>query len=131
MFNQDEEPIETVIPAIAIECKTYLERNMLDSCAATAARLKRAMPYCTYIVATEYLKMDEAYPELTDINEVYVLCRAKNANRLRRKSNGEPPFDIDAKLIIDLYHRVMNHLNAIWWNPEDALANGKIINRPI
>lgn len=39
----------TVIPVVAIECKTYLERNMLDSCAATAGRLKNAMPYCIYI----------------------------------------------------------------------------------
>ena len=39
-------------------------------------------------------------------------------------------FDIDSDLIIDLYNRVNRHLNAIWWNPEDAVENGKIINRP-
>lgn len=50
----------TVIPVVAIECKTYLERNMLDSCAATAGRLKTAMPYCIYIVASEYMKMSDA-----------------------------------------------------------------------
>lgn len=121
----------TVIPVVAIECKTYLERNMLDSCAATASRLKNAMPYCVYIVASEYMKMSDATPELTDIDEVYILCRAKNSDRERRKRNGEPPFDIDASLIIDLYERVERHLNAIWWKPDDAVEVGKIINRPI
>ena len=127
----EQETTTTVIPAVAIECKTYLERNMLDSCAATASRLKTAMPYCIYIVASEYMKMSDAAPELTDIDEVYILCRAKNADRERRKRENLPPFDIDADLIIDLYNRVSRHLNAIWWKPEDAVENGKIINRPI
>lgn len=127
----EQETATTVIPAVAIECKTYLERNMLDSCAATASRLKTAMPYCIYIVASEYMKMSDAAPELTDIDEVYILCRAKNADRERRKRENLPPFDIDADLIIDLYNRVSRHLNAIWWKPEDAVENGKIINRPI
>ena len=127
----EQETTTTVITAVAIECKTYLERNMLDSCAATASRLKTAMPYCIYIVASEYMKMSDAAPELTDIDEVYILCRAKNADRERRKRENLPLFDIDADLIIDLYNRVSRHLNAIWWKPEDAVENGKIINRPI
>lgn len=121
----------TVIPIVAIECKTYLERNMLDSCAATARRLKAAMPYCIYIVASEYMKMSNASPELTDIDEVYILCKAKNADRERRKRNSEKPFDIDADLIVDLYERVMRHLNSVWWEPDNAVEIGKIINRPI
>lgn len=39
----NEETTATVIPVVAIECKTYLERNMLDSYAATASRLKNAI----------------------------------------------------------------------------------------
>ena len=128
--DESTRAMSTVIPAVAIECKTYLERNMLDSCAATARRLKNAMPYCVYIVAAEYMKMSEASPELTDIDEVYVLCRKKNSEREARKKQGLPPFDIDAELILDLYHRVLRHINAIWWNPSDAVETGKIINRP-
>ncbi len=104
---------------------------MLDSCAATASRLKNAMPYCVYMVASEYMKMSDASPELTDIDEVYILCKAKNSEREARKRANLPPLDIDADLVIDLFERVGRHLNAIWWHPEDAVANGKIINRPI
>lgn len=125
-----EETTSTVIPVVAIECKTYLERNMLDSCAATASRLKNAMPYCVYMVASEYMKMSDASPELTDIDEVYVLCKAKNSEREARKKANLPPLDIDAALIIDLFERVKRHLNSIWWHPDDAVENGKIINRP-
>ena len=46
------------------------------------------------------------------------------------KLKNEAPFDIDSELIIDLFERVERHLNAIWWKPEEAVALGKIINRP-
>lgn len=121
---------KTTIPILAIECKTYLERNMLDSCAATAHNLKKAMPYCVYIVVSEYMKMKNAFPELTDIDEVYILCRAKNSDRERRQKNNEVPFDIDTDLIIDLVKRVERHLNSIWWDPQNVVDKGKIINRP-
>lgn len=120
----------TILPVVAIECKTYLEKNMLDSCANTATRLKNAMPYCIYIIASEYMKMDEASPELTDIDEVYILCRAKNAERIRRSKQNLPPLNIDANLVLDLFYRVKRHLNSIWWSPEDAVENGKVICRP-
>ncbi|MGO5018231.1 Bpu10I family restriction endonuclease [Segatella copri] len=120
----------TILPVVAIECKTYLEKNMLDSCANTATRLKNAMPYCIYMVASEYMKMDAASPELTDIDEVYILCKAKNSERLKRNQQGLPPLDIDAELIMDIYHRVKRHLNSVWWNPQDAIVNGKVICRP-
>lgn len=131
-INSDEgvESKTTVIPILAIECKTYLERNMLDSCAATASSLKRAMPYCLYIVASEYMKMKDAFPELTDIDEVYILCKAKNSDREKRRKSNEEPFDIAVDLIIDLVERVERHLNSIWWDPKVAVENGKIINRP-
>ncbi len=119
---------EVVVPVVAIECKTYIERNMLDSCAGTAKRLKAAMPYCLYLVAAEYMKMDDAYPELTDIDEVFILTKQSNAARLRQKSSAPHPICED--LILDIFYQVATHLNKIWWSPEDALERGRIINRP-
>lgn len=121
---------EVVVPVVAIECKTYIERNMLDSCAGTAKRLKAAMPYCLYIVASEYMKMDDAYPELTDIDELFILAKASNAERLRFRSEGRSPHLISADLISDIFEMVSSHLNKIWWSPEDALARGRVIGRP-
>jgi hypothetical protein len=121
---------EVVIPAVAIECKTYIERNMLDSCAGTAKRLKSAMPYCLYIVASEYMKMEDAYPELTDINELFILTKASNSDRLRFRAEGKPPHLICDSLICDVFEMVSDHLNKIWWSPEDALSRGRVIGRP-
>jgi hypothetical protein len=121
---------EIVVPIIAIECKTYIERNMLDSCAATASRLKAAMPYCLYIVASEFMKMETAYPELTDIDEVFILCKATVGERTSQKKKGLPPHEIDEDLVVELFHMVERHLNRVWWNPKEALSRGRVIGRP-
>ena len=118
-----------IVPVIAIECKTYLERNMLDSCAGTATRIKKATPYCLYIVASEYLKLKDSHPELTDIDEVYVLCRESNADRLTKQKNGQNITPINEDLILDIFYLVSNHLNRVWWQPENAISCGKVINR--
>ena len=120
-----------VVPVVAIECKTYLERNMLDSCCGTAARIKRAMPYCLYIIASEYLKLKVAQPELTDIDEIFILCKASNSERLERIRSKQPVHPIHSDLIIALFEMVHKHLNRSWWKPEDALRIGKVINRPL
>lgn len=121
---------EIIIPVVAIECKTYIERNMLDSCSGTASRIKSAMPYCIYIVASEYMKLKDELPELSDINEIYILCKASNSDRLKNRKDGLAPHKIDEVLIIDLFNKIKGHLNSIWWQPSRALETGKIINRP-
>jgi hypothetical protein len=121
---------DIVIPIVAIECKTYIESNMLDSSAGSARRLKSAMPYCLCIIAAEYMKMEDVSPELTDIDEVYILCKASNSERLYNISKNKPPHLIKKDLILDLYTLVKRHLQSVWWSPEDALSRGKVINRP-
>lgn len=121
---------DVVVPVIAIECKTYIERNMLDSCAGTARRLKNGMPYCLYIVASEYMKMDIAYPELTDIDELFILTKTSNADRLRQRNSGAAIHDICEQLVSEIFFMAETHLNKIWWSPHDALARGRVIGRP-
>lgn len=114
-----------IIPAVALECKRYLERNMLDECSGTAEKIKRATPYCLYIVAAEYLKMDDCSPELSRIDEIYILRKQRN---LERGHEGFIPNPVNDDLIWDLYQRVVKHLCRIWWNPNSALTTGKLFN---
>ena len=114
-----------VVPAVAIECKRYLERNMLDECSGTAEKVKKATPYCLYFVVAEYLKMDDCRPELSKIDEIYVLRKQRNSDRLVKDFKPNP---IHPELIWDIYARVMMHLKKLWWNPDSALTTGKLFN---
>ncbi|RSM29567.1 hypothetical protein C5B78_08035 [Aeromonas salmonicida] len=120
-----EERIEKIIiPAVAIECKRYLERNMLDECSGTAEKVKRANPYCKYIVVSEFLKLDDSRPELSSIDEIFILRKQKNSERKTGKIN-----PIYADLIFELYTDVVNHLKKMWWSPDTALVYGKVFNK--
>lgn len=120
-----------ILPVVAIECKTYLAKNHLDMCASTASDIRRAMPYCMYIIVCEFIKLVKtASPELTDISEIYVMCRATNGDRKIRRENGLPPHDISSDTVIDLFNRVTGHLRAVWWDPSTALERGVVISRP-
>jgi hypothetical protein len=116
---------QVIIPAVALECKRYLERNMLDECSGTAERIKRATPYCLYLVVAEYLKMDDCSPELSRIDEIYVLRKQRN---LERGHVGFVANPIDGELVWDLYEKVVRHLARIWWDPASALTTGKLFN---
>lgn len=116
---------DLVIPAVAIEVKRYLERNMLDECAGTASRVKSATPYCLYIIVSEYLKMDDCRPELSEIDEIYILRKQRNSERISAEFKANP---IDGDLVWDMYCLVISHLKRIWWDPESALKSGKLFN---
>ena len=118
---------EVIVPAVAIECKRYLERNMLDECSGTAEKIKRATPYCLYIIVAEYLKMDDATPEMSLIDEIYVLRRQRNLERIRE---GFVPNPIYADLVVNLVEAVSAHLRKVWWDPTAALTIGKMFDRP-
>lgn len=120
-----------LLPVVAIECKTFLAKNHLDMCADTATRLRAAMPYCLYFVASEFLKMrSDVTPEFTDVAEIFVLCRAKNGERRPRRKAGLAPHPIHTDLVVEMWQMVLHHLRAIWWSPEDAVERGRIIGRP-
>jgi hypothetical protein len=48
------------IPAIAIECKTYLDKTMLQDASTAAEELKHRNPNAMYIVVAEWLKLTDS-----------------------------------------------------------------------
>ncbi len=48
------------MPAIAIECKTYLDKTMLQDVSTAATQLKQKNPNAVYIVVAEWLKLTDA-----------------------------------------------------------------------
>jgi hypothetical protein len=84
-----------------------------------------------YMIATELLKMDsEVTPEVTDISEIFILCKADNSARKKRQATSSTPHPIFADVVWELFKLVQGHLRAIWWDPDTALIRGKVISRP-
>jgi len=126
IFSSDKEMHDTIrknilVPIIAIECKTYLDKTMLDGASYAAERLKRGNPYSVYVVVTETNALDMSVnPKHTQIDEIFVLRRQKH----KRK----PLNPIDARLVWDLFNLVKDHLEKEWWNPEKSTERGRLID---
>ena len=125
--SKETKEASIVVPAVAIECKRYLERNMLDECAGTAEKVKRATPYCIYCVVAEYLKMYDASPEVSLIDEIFILRKQRNSERLGAAFRPNP---IDANLVWEIFEGSIRHMQKVWWDPNSALTSGKAFGRP-
>lgn len=109
------------VPVVSVECKTYIDKTMLEGSIATAEKIKNGNPYCLFLVVTECydvsLDVDPAYSR---INQIYVLRKEK------RKSKNSKPMDFE--VVKDLFKFVRNHLERDWSNIEQKLIKeGKIL----
>lgn len=117
-----------VIPAVAIECKTYIDKTMLDGAAYAAERMKRGNPFCLYMIVAEYVKLiAEEKPQLTEVDEIYILRKQKVVDRAKRYGTGWVKQPIDKKLVWDLFNMVKSHLEKRWLAPRITLEKGKLI----
>lgn len=70
------------IPAVAIECKTYLDKTMLQDVSTAAEQLKQKNPDAMYIVVAEWLKLTESVNlKKYKIDQIYILRKQKNTDR--------------------------------------------------
>lgn len=119
------------IPAVGIECKTYIDKNMLGEISMTAEQLKYKNPDALYIVAAERVKLtQDVNLEKYKFDQIYVLRKERNKDRkirLLAKCKGNPIYsDVVQKLFMD----VKNHLITNWQNSiDDGIKRGYLIKK--
>jgi hypothetical protein len=101
--------LDISIPIIAIECKTYLDKTMLEGSVATAEKIKIGNPHCKFFIVTEAYDVDYKVDISTSrIDNIFVLRKGKS------KDNNP----IDSEVIIKLYNTIVNYLEQDWENIE-------------
>ena len=103
------------IGAVAIECKTYLDKTMLEGSSRAAEQLKARNPNAMYIVLMEWLKLTSAVNlRKYEVDQIYVLRKQKNTDREFRFVEDYQKNPIDADVVWHLYETVRNHLTTDW-----------------
>lgn len=100
-IDGEKDKIAINIPIVAIECKTYIDKNMLEGSLNTAQRIKKGNPNSKfYIVSETYdLKADvDINPH--EIDNIYIIRKCKR----RAKSPVEP------LVLTKLYEQIKNDL---------------------
>jgi hypothetical protein len=99
------------IPAIAIECKTYLDKTMLEGSSTAAQQLKIRNPNAIYIVVAEWLKLtEEVNLRKYEVDQIYILRKQKNTDREFRFLEGYVKNPIYDDVVYHLFDYVRNFL---------------------
>jgi Bpu10I restriction endonuclease len=110
------------IPAIAIECKTYLDKTMLEGSSGAAEQLKTRNPNAKYIVVAEWLKLSgQVNLQKYKVDQIYVLRKQKNTDRELRYLPTYEKKPICEEVVIHLFELVRNHLTSNW---EGSIEHG-------
>jgi len=103
------------IAAVVIECKTYLDKTMLEGSSRAAEELKARNPNSLYIVVMEWLKLTDAVNlRKYKVEQIYVFRKQKNTDREFRFEPGYAKNPIDPNVVWHLFDTVRTHLTADW-----------------
>jgi len=118
--NKNEERIDLIVPAVAIESKAYIPKTMFDQAAYEAMRLKEGNPFALCIIVAEQNALsNDVNLKNTKIDEVFILRKQKRS-KIRKP--------IDHLVVRELYRFVKNYLNTDWFDNKKATERGKLIN---
>lgn len=130
--GSEKEQLETLqIPAVAIECKTYLDKTMLEGASTAASQLLVVNPDAIYIVLSEWLKLtDNVNLQKFKVDQIYVLRKQKNTDRKYRLLPGYHKNPIYPDVVEHLFNTVRRHLTSGWNNSNSkGLERGYLISR--
>jgi hypothetical protein len=126
--EQVDGPTPIYLPAVAIECKTYLDRTRYHAADGNATTVKGGVPGCMYLVVAEMLKLKLAGVNLhgSRIDHIFVLRKARNVDLKKRRQDGTKLKPIQWDAVSALISAVRSHLQEDWSQPENWLSSGRL-----
>ncbi|MEH2384792.1 MAG: Bpu10I family restriction endonuclease [Nostoc sp.] len=110
------------IPVVVIECKTYLDKTMLEGSSRAAEDLKARNPNSLYVVLMEWIKLtSDVNLRKYKVDQIYVLRQQKNTDREFRYEEKYVKNSINPVVVQHLFHKVRKHLKMDW---TDGIENG-------
>lgn len=118
------------IPAVAVECKTYLDKTMLEGSSRAAEDLKARNPNSLYIVVMEWIKLtSDVNLRKYKVDQIYVLRQQKNTDREFRYADNYIKNSINSQVVWHLFDTVRRHLTADWTSGiERGIQRGWLID---
>lgn len=105
----------------AVECKTYLDRTMLEGAIATASEIKTGSPYSNFYVVAEQYNVDKNVdPSYSRIKQIYVLRK-----EARRK--GKRPQQIFADVVLRMFYDMVHQIEKPWSNVHEKMTRDGVI----
>ena len=120
------------LAVLAAEIKVNYDKTMFQECAGTASRLKQGCPIAKYYALVEYLDMEPEDCRLTEIDNVFLLRRAKRLPYGKRDDASEvraihKNFPIQDDVVWRFVQEIQAFVQAVWYDPAAALRRGSFV----
>lgn len=120
------------LAVLAAEIKVNYDKTMFQECAGTASRLKQGCPIAKYYALVEYLDMEPEDCRLTEIDNVFLLRRAKRLPYGKRDDASEvraihKDFPIQDDVVWRFVNEIQAFVQAVWYDPTAALRRGSFV----
>lgn len=118
----DDCEYDLALPIVSVECKTYVDKTMLEGAVATAEKLKAGNPYSLFfIVAENYDVSFDVDPAYSRIDQIYVLRKST------RKSLDREWKNISQDVVWSFFSRITNYLKSTWSDVPNKMQKSGII----
>lgn len=113
--------VQMSVPVVAFECKTYLDKTMLEGSVATAEKIKAGNPSCRFCIITEWYSVDKKVDiKSSRIDQIYILKKgATKENQKTRK--------IEASVVERLVNDTETFLKSDWSSVEANIKNYGVV----
>nr|WP_281257222.1 Bpu10I family restriction endonuclease [Candidatus Viridilinea mediisalina] len=113
-----------------MECKTYLDKTMLEGSSRAAEDLKARNPNSLYIVVMEWIKLtSDVNLRKYKVDQIYVLRQQKNTDREFRYTEDYIKNPISYQIVWHLFDTVRRHLTSDWTSGiEHGIQRGWLID---
>lgn len=117
------------LAVIAAECKINYDKTMFQECAGTASRLKDGVPYAKYYAIVEFLDMAPEDCALLDIDNVFLIRKAKRLpfekrNDLVEVRKHRSKYPIDHEVLLKFVNEIRGFLGSTWYDSNAAIERG-------
>jgi len=105
------------IPILSIECKTYLDKTMLEGAASTATRLKQGVTNTKFLVVTETYAVSSKVKKPRDIDKIFVTKKTMHTKEDHTVSHCH-------KVIQMIYNYVNDHIGTSTKSTKEIIEDG-------
>lgn len=112
------------LPAVAVECKGYLDRPRFIESQNMARAMKSSFPQCLYLLVAQTLKLDvKKIGVAPEVDGIYVWRRSQNIDRKKRRELNIPMEPLFVPAVEHFFDRVELHMGGTW-QLADPFTNG-------
>jgi len=117
--DNNNESYKLSVPVVSIECKTYIDKTMLEGSIATGEKIKSGNPHCKFYIVTETYEVDyKVDPSTSRIDNIFVLKKGGSANRDKQYF---------PDVIKSIYNTVKTYLESNWSDIKNNIENKGMI----